>query len=108
MTDFNTLSTVPFGWLKLILFYIVFIAICFFIKKIRTYLTSRRLILLEIIYVFTIIIIGGSYFIIFVYGEYFYLGSLFIEKGNREIIRYSSFFFMIFLSIYYSPKIRND
>lgn len=106
MTDFNTLSTAPFGWIKLILFYIISIIIFLLIRKARVFFILNRPFFLELLYLISIFIIGSSYLIIFAHGEKFYIGSLFIEKGNRDLIRYSSFFFMIYLSVYYSPNIK--
>lgn len=106
MTDFNTLSTVPFGWLKLTLYYVTSIVIFLLIRKVKVFFTRKRNLFLELLYLILILIIGSSYLIIFAYGEKFYIGSLFIEKGNDDLIRYSSLFFMIILSVYYSPNIR--
>ncbi len=106
MTDFNTLSTVPFGWFKLMLYYVTAIIIFSLIRKAKVFFTPKRPFFLELLYLILILIIGSSYLIIFVYGESFYIGGLFIEKGNEDLIRYSSLFFMIILSIYYSPNIR--
>lgn len=106
MIDFNTLSIVPFGWFKLILFYITSAIIFLLIRKAKTFFTPKRLFFLELLYLISILIIGSSYLIIFAHGKEFYIGSLFIEKGNEDLIRYSSLFFMIILAAYYSPNIK--
>lgn len=106
MIDFNTLSIVPFGWFKLMLFYITSIIIFLLIRKAKAFFTPKRPFFLELLYLISILIIGSSYLIIFAHGEEFYIGSLFIEKGNKDLIRYSSLFFMLLLSVYYSPNIK--
>lgn len=108
MTDFNTLSKIAFGWPQVILFYITFIVIFFLMKKSRNYLLLKKTSLLDLIYILSIIAIGGAYLTIFVHGEKFIIGKLFISpgNGNKNLITWSSVFFMFLIAIFASPNIK--
>ncbi|HIH4848784.1 TPA: hypothetical protein ACYSAQ_003059 [Morganella morganii] len=108
MLDFNALSKIAFGWPQVILFYIIFIMMFFLIRKSRNYLILKKTSFLDLIYILSIIAIGGAYLTIFVHGEKFIPGKLFIStgNGNKSIITWSSVFFMFLIAIFASPNIK--
>lgn len=50
---------------------------------------------------------GGVYLTIFIFGEKFIIGYLFISQGgNKDIIIWSSLLFVFILAVFSSPNIK--
>lgn len=77
-------------------------------KKVEKPFDPEKTSFLDLIYILSIIAIGGAYLTIFVHGEKFILGNLFISpgNGNKSLITWSSVFFMLLIAIFASPNIK--
>lgn len=108
MEDYNYFYTYPFGWDKVFIFYAINTIVIFLFHKIKKMILSKKSLLLDLIYLSGVFFIGFLYLIIFYYGEKSYLGNLFIEEGgrNKNIITLGSFILMLYVTIFYSPKIK--
>ncbi|WP_025151867.1 hypothetical protein [Morganella morganii] len=107
MTDFNTLTKIPFGWYQIFLYYIIFFVVFFVTRKLMNFLIKINNSFLDFIYILVIMAIGGGYLTVFKLGENFILGRFFISSGgNKDIIIWSSLLFSFILAFFSSPNIR--
>lgn len=107
MIDFRTLTVVPFGWPQVFLFYISFLLVFLIIRKLMNYLIKKKTSVLDFIYILIIMATGGAYLTIFIFGEKFIIGHIFISQGgNKDIIIWSSLLFVFILAVFSSPNIK--
>ena len=107
MTNFNTLTRMPFGWNQVFIVYFLFLVILFVLRKLMNFLIKRNNSFLDFIYILVIMAIGGGYLTVFKLGENFILGRFFISSGgNKDIIIWSSLLFSFILAFFSSPNIR--
>lgn len=88
MNDINRLFY--FGWVELVLFYILSIFSIFFIYKLNCYISKKNKYTLNLIGVYLSIGLGIIFALIFGVGIDFPIGELFIRHGNETTIRISS------------------
>lgn len=101
MNDINNLF--HFGWVELILFYILSMLFLFFIYKLNCYISKKNKYILNLMGMYLSIGFGVVFFLIFGVGRDFPIGELFIHNGNETTIRISSFI-LAFICLFTYPK----
>lgn len=89
-------------------FILYFILISFFNnKEVNELFNKKKTSVLDFIYILIIMATGGAYLTIFIFGEKFIIGHLFISQGgNKDIIIWSSLLFVFILAVFSSPNIK--